>query len=178
MSAFDYGPRMADGQYTRHPTLPPAERQVAMRVRPLRLVIVHTQGEKPCKRGTQLPKDVAETICVNPRFYKRLFCYHCQTYIDLAEFIWWEDSYPVDIEREKDERWMPTTKLPGYFGEATPECAIADVNRSGDSAVGKEEKGAPRSEFGCVLGLPEESDDADGGGDPAAFGVQETTIGE
>lgn len=53
-------------------------------LRPLRRSYVHEK----CGTATSMPDKIAKTYAVNPKFYSKTFCVHCQEYRPVDEFIW------------------------------------------------------------------------------------------
>lgn len=88
---FDYGHRLADGQYERHPTDVPADRRF---VRPVRTAYKH----EPCGGVTTMGLSIAETYAAKPGFYTSTYCARCGGYFPVGaggEFVWHEDGTKV-----------------------------------------------------------------------------------
>ena len=84
MSTFDYGKKLPDGQFERHPTLPATEF-----VRPVRDSYRHTV----CGGVTRMGRSIAETYASRPSYYSSTFCSRCGNYFPVGEsgsFVWVE----------------------------------------------------------------------------------------
>ena len=95
MSGFDYGPKGADGQYQRHPTLPAGSAlpagSVLPFIRPVRDRYVHVK----CGAETRMGVSIAETYARKPGFYGSTFCSRCGDYFPVGasgEFVWDDGS--------------------------------------------------------------------------------------
>jgi hypothetical protein len=87
-NGFNYGKKLPDGQYERHPTEDPTGKKF---VRPIRRDYYHDE----CGKVTKMPVNVAETIAVNPTYYNRMFCAGCRKYIYTGEksaLFWLDDN--------------------------------------------------------------------------------------
>jgi hypothetical protein len=60
-------------------------------VNPVRLKMRHIK----CGEITSIGLDMAETIAKRPKFYKGMYCAHCQMHRPTAEFIWVLDGSMV-----------------------------------------------------------------------------------
>lgn len=81
--SFDYGSKLPDGQYQRHPSELSGEY-----IAPFRKVYVH----KECNESTSCPDHVAETYAKHPMYYDRTFCVRCGNYFPISEFYWQQDG--------------------------------------------------------------------------------------
>lgn len=86
---FDYGKKLEDGQYERHPVLPKNDK--AKFIRPYRVSYRH----KTCDGVTYMGRAIAETYARDPKYYTHTFCAWCKTYPVVSEFIWTEDGKEV-----------------------------------------------------------------------------------
>lgn len=86
MEKFDYGPKLSDGQFSRHPTIP--DRAARPLTRPMRAHYRHIV----CQGETWMPSDVAHTIAVDPTYYTHMFCAVCQNYFKVDQFRWNDGS--------------------------------------------------------------------------------------
>ena len=109
MENFDYGKRLTDGQFERHPT-----QTDGGFVAPIRNAYIHSK----CGGKTFMGDDLAETYAKHPDFYTGTFCAKCGGYFPLSEFTWAADGTPlgeVHGEPGKDlrEPWPRPGKVVG-----------------------------------------------------------------
>lgn len=76
---FDYGERLPDGQYERHPTTDEGEF-----VQPVRKRYVH----KECDATTKMGISIAESFARDPEQYGKTFCSGCGDYFPVGQFVW------------------------------------------------------------------------------------------
>lgn len=87
MTDFDYGKRLPDGQFERHPTLP----KIDEFVRPVRDSYRHTV----CNSVTKMGRLIAETYAARPSYYGMTFCTRCRGYFPVGsdgDFVWIEQD--------------------------------------------------------------------------------------
>lgn len=101
MSGFDYGHKLPDGQYERHPQLPEDKRVKLTSPEHLKYsVIIHKGGVKPCKRTTQMPLEVTESLLTDPNYYRGMFCIVCGAYFSIDQFVFWKNGQPLTNKQE------------------------------------------------------------------------------
>lgn len=49
-----------------------------------------------CQWATVLSPDLARTIAIDPTYYQRVPCKHCNELLFIGNFIWPEDKQPVN----------------------------------------------------------------------------------
>lgn len=84
LNGFNYGPKKADGQYTRYPTDGQTGKPF---VRPVRTSYVHEK----CGTVTTMSIALAETYARAPNFYSGTFCAGCHNHYPVGangEFVW------------------------------------------------------------------------------------------
>lgn len=77
--SFDYGERLEDGQFERHPTIDEGEF-----IQPIRRNYVHDE----CGGTTGMTDMLAESFARAPNQYSKTFCSTCGGYHPLEEFTW------------------------------------------------------------------------------------------
>ena len=82
---FDYGDRLPDGQFERHPTIDEGEF-----VQPVRDLYVHDE----CGVETRMPEHLAKSVARDPDHYGKTFCAHCGEYVPTDEVRWAVDDAP------------------------------------------------------------------------------------
>ena len=86
--SFDYGPKKADGQHTNHPALP-EEKALIQEIR-------YKYRHLKCNGETRMPAHCARTYAQNPKFYGSTFCCFCGDYFETSQFVWIEDTKPIN----------------------------------------------------------------------------------
>ena len=85
-TSFDYGKKLPDGQFERHPVL--FVENDAEFIRPLRYSYKHLK----CGNITTMGSKIARTYASKPDFYNGTFCSNCRDYFSFSsedgKFVW------------------------------------------------------------------------------------------